>query len=125
MFPYKIQLVQKLLPRDSDQRVEYIKTTVFCGIHAGNIIGPYFFENDKGVAITVTAEWYQDMIRNFLVPEMEEQGLEDMRLQQDGATAHTAQIQLQMLQDVMENERAESCIENRGHHLADIIFPSK
>lgn len=247
MFPYKIQLAQKLLPRDPDQRVEYsnailrlsgeiedfssklimsdeahfllsghvnkqnsrfwgtqnpqlihetslhpLKTTVWCGIHAGNIIGPYFFENDQGVGVTVTAERYQDMIRNFLVPEMEEQGLEDMWFQQDGATAHTArstiqllndvfprrlisrsgdlawparspdltapdfflwgflkskvyvnkpqtiqhlkdnirheieEIQPEMLKDVMKNalKRAESCIANRGHHLADIIFQS-
>jgi len=167
-----------------------LKTTVWCGIHAGNIIGPYFFENDQGVAVTVTAERYQDMIRHFLVPEMEEQGLQDMWFQQDGATAHTArstiqllndvfprrlisrngdlawparspdltapdfflwgflkskvyvnkpqtiqhlkdnirhaieEIQPEMLHDVMKNvlKRAESCIANRGHHLADILF---
>ncbi|KAF7283694.1 hypothetical protein GWI33_023190 [Rhynchophorus ferrugineus] len=36
------------------------------------------------------------------------------------------EIQHQMLQDVMKNalERAESCIANRGDHLADIIFRS-
>ncbi|KAF7278703.1 hypothetical protein GWI33_008080 [Rhynchophorus ferrugineus] len=67
-----------------------LKTTVWCGIHAGNIIGPYFLENNQDVAVTVTAEQYQDMIRKFLVPEIEEQGLEDMWFQQDGATVHTA-----------------------------------
>lgn len=36
------------------------------------------------------------------------------------------EIQPEMLQDVMKNalKRAESCIANRGHHLADIIFQS-
>ncbi|KAF7263185.1 hypothetical protein GWI33_003523 [Rhynchophorus ferrugineus] len=36
------------------------------------------------------------------------------------------ETQLQMLQDVMKSvlRRAESCIENRGHHLADIISQS-
>lgn len=40
------------------------------------------------------------MIRNFLVPQMEEQGLEDMWFQQDGATAHTARSTIQLLNDV-------------------------
>ncbi|KAF7282156.1 hypothetical protein GWI33_003081 [Rhynchophorus ferrugineus] len=120
------------------------------------------------------------MIRNFLAPEMEEQGLEDMWFQQDVATAQTArstikllndvfprrlilrsgdlasparspdltapdfstgflksklyvnirheigEIQPQILQNVIKNalKRAEICIGNRGHHLADIIFKS-
>ncbi|KAF7270721.1 hypothetical protein GWI33_016304 [Rhynchophorus ferrugineus] len=34
------------------------------------------------------------------------------------------EIQPHMLQDVMKNalKRAETCIANRGHHLADLIF---
>ncbi|KAF7278133.1 hypothetical protein GWI33_008750 [Rhynchophorus ferrugineus] len=123
MLTYKIQLFQKLLPRDPDQRAEYsnailrlsgeneyvssklimsddahflfsghvnkqnsrfwgtqnaqliqdtslhpLNTSVWCGIHAGNLIGSNFFENDQNVAVTVTAERYQDKIRNFLVP---------------------------------------------------------
>ncbi|KAF7285192.1 hypothetical protein GWI33_011729 [Rhynchophorus ferrugineus] len=101
---------------------------------------------------------------------MEEQGLGNMRLQQDGATAHTApwpaispdltapdvflrgflkskvyvnkfqaiqhlkdnirheidEIQPQMLQDVRKIalERVESCMANRDHRLADIMFQS-
>ncbi|KAF7277552.1 hypothetical protein GWI33_006893 [Rhynchophorus ferrugineus] len=97
------------------------------------------------------------MIRDILVPVMEEQGLEETRFQQDGATAHTAHSTIQLLNDVfprrlisrsgdlewlakspdlpapdfflwdvMKNalKRAESCIANRGHHLADITFQS-
>ncbi|KAF7266175.1 hypothetical protein GWI33_020458 [Rhynchophorus ferrugineus] len=85
-------------------------------------------ENDQGVAVTVTAERYQDMIRNFLVPDMEEQGPENTWFQQYEATAHTAleEIQPQMLQDVMKNalKLTENCMANRGHHLADIVFQS-
>ncbi|KAF7265878.1 hypothetical protein GWI33_020625 [Rhynchophorus ferrugineus] len=91
-----------------------LKTTVWCGIHAGNIIGPYFSENDQGVAVTFTPERYQDMIRNFLVVEMAEQELGDICPKS------------QMLEDVLKNalKRAESCIANRGHHLADKIIQS-
>ncbi|XP_076254287.1 uncharacterized protein LOC143192681 [Rhynchophorus ferrugineus] len=82
-----------------------LKTTLWCGIDAGNIIAPYFFENDQGVAVTVTAERYQDIIQNFLVTEIvEEQGLEDMWFQQDGATAHTARSTIQLLNDVFPRE---------------------
>ncbi|KAF7277539.1 hypothetical protein GWI33_006930 [Rhynchophorus ferrugineus] len=94
----------------------------------------FFFGNDQGVAVTITAERYQDMIRNFLAHEMEEQGLEDMRFQQDGATAHIARSTIQLLSDVFSRtsgvagchalKRVQSCIANRGHHLADIIFQS-
>ncbi|KAF7279233.1 hypothetical protein GWI33_007500 [Rhynchophorus ferrugineus] len=99
----------------------------------------FFFENDQAIAVTVTSEWYQDMIRNFLVPEMEDQRLENMWFQQDGATVHTARSTIQLLndifprrlisptlQDAMKNalKRAESCIANRGRRLADIIFQS-
>ncbi|KAF7274906.1 hypothetical protein GWI33_012432 [Rhynchophorus ferrugineus] len=37
------------------------------------------------------------------------------------------EIQPHILQDAMKNDlkRAESCIANRGHYLADIIFQSK
>ncbi|KAF7278796.1 hypothetical protein GWI33_007976 [Rhynchophorus ferrugineus] len=71
------------------------KTTLWCRIHAGDIIESYFFENDQGVAVTTV--WYQDMNRNVLV-----QGLEDKCFQQDEAIAHTAP--------------------DRGHHSANIIF---
>ncbi|KAF7272198.1 hypothetical protein GWI33_014996 [Rhynchophorus ferrugineus] len=40
------------------------------------------------------------MIRNFLVPEMEKQGLENMWFQQDEATAHTARSTIQLLNDI-------------------------
>ncbi|XP_076270109.1 uncharacterized protein LOC143202453 [Rhynchophorus ferrugineus] len=65
----------------------------------GGVVRSYTFQNNC-VAVTVTAERYQDMIRNFLVLETEEQGLEDMWLQQDGTTAHTARSTIQLLNDV-------------------------
>ena len=32
------------------------KVTVWCGFWSGGIIGPYFFQNEAGVAITVNGE---------------------------------------------------------------------
>jgi len=38
------------------------RVTVWCGFWAGGIIGPYFFENEAGQAVTVTGARYRDMI---------------------------------------------------------------
>ena len=50
------------------------------------------------MTLTVNSERYVSILQNFLQPRMEEiveaEGLGDMWFQQDGATAHTAQISL-------------------------------
>ena len=66
------------------------KATVWCGLWAGGIIGPYFFKDDANRSVTVNGERYRAMITNFFLPEMEVLDLHDMWFQQDGATCHTA-----------------------------------
>jgi hypothetical protein len=44
------------------------KVTVWCGVSTVGITGPYFFENEYGQAMTVTAECYKDMLETFLTP---------------------------------------------------------
>lgn len=66
------------------------KVTVWCGLWAGGIIGPYFFKGDDGRNITVNGERYRVMIDDFFMPKMEELDMPDMWFQQDGATCHTA-----------------------------------
>ena len=132
LFPYKIQLVQKLLSRDHNQRLKYSsvilnlareidnfsekmimsdeahfhlsgyvnkqnsrfwgskspqiihetlhpqKITVWCAIHAKNAIRPYFFEDENGQTTIVTGDNYRQIIRDFLMPQMEEQNLDSM-----------------------------------------------
>lgn len=73
------------------------KVTVWCGVSARKIIGPYFFEDDRGRTTTVNGDRYRSMLLNFLVPEMEELNQEDMWYQQDGATAHTARETMAIL----------------------------
>ncbi|KAK3892905.1 hypothetical protein Pcinc_003271 [Petrolisthes cinctipes] len=123
LFPYKVQLVQQLKPKDYQQRLQYavriqelarndrnftqnlmmtdeahfhlngfinkqnchfwgfenprsvhqrelhhVKCTVWCGLTADEIIGPYIFEDDHGNAVTVNGERYRTMIENFLRP---------------------------------------------------------
>lgn len=66
------------------------KVTVWCGLWAGGIIGPYFFKGDDGRNVTVNGERYRLMIDDFFLPKMEELDMPDMWFQQDGATCHTA-----------------------------------
>jgi len=41
-------------------------------VWSGGIIGPYFFQNEAGVAITVNGERYRSMISNFLWPKIDD-----------------------------------------------------
>ncbi len=34
------------------------------------IIGPYFFEDKRGVDVTVNSECYLAMLKNFYIPEL-------------------------------------------------------
>jgi len=56
------------------------------GFWSGGIIGPYFFQNEAGVAIIVNGERYRSMISNFLWPKMNDMDTNNMWFQQDGAT---------------------------------------
>lgn len=74
------------------------RVTVWCGFWAGGVIGPYFFENREGDALTVNGVRYREMIENFCWPELDGMDLENMWFQQDGATCHTANETLELLQ---------------------------
>lgn len=44
-------------------RVTITRCTVWCGVIAENIIGPYFFENDTRVMVNVDSHQYRTMVR--------------------------------------------------------------
>ncbi|CAK9806600.1 hypothetical protein ANTPLA_LOCUS4952 [Anthophora plagiata] len=76
------------------------KVTVWCGFWSGEVIGPYFFQNEVGAAITVTDERYRSMITNFLWPKLKDMDLNNMWFQQDGTTCHTAHATMDLLHDI-------------------------
>ena len=45
------------------------RLTIWCGFWYGSIIGPLFFENEKGAADTVIGEHYRAMLNEFLFPK--------------------------------------------------------
>ena len=66
------------------------KTTVWCGLWVGEIIGPHFYKNYAGENVTVNDDRYGAMITDYLMTE----SLKDDLFQQDGATSHTSINQL-------------------------------
>ena len=63
------------------------KITVWCGLSANKIYGPYFFEDpETELQVTVNSETYLEM----LTAMFSENTYPDEWFQQDGATAHTS-----------------------------------
>uniref|UniRef100_A0A8D9EM93 Transposase n=1 Tax=Cacopsylla melanoneura TaxID=428564 RepID=A0A8D9EM93_9HEMI len=80
-----------------EEPLHSLKVTVWCGVYAGKVIGPYFFEDDVGNTVSVNGERYRAMVNEFLLPQLDELGLENMWFQQDGATTHTARATIDLL----------------------------
>lgn len=76
------------------------KLTVWCAVSGRCIIGPYFFTNDEGDTVTVNGDRYREMISTFFIPELRRRRINLRRVwfQQDGATCHTANETLAILQ---------------------------
>ena len=69
------------------------RVTVWCTIARFGIWGPYFFEEENVVA-TVNSDRYCKMLENFLKPRLNErEDQHQLWFQQDGATAHTSEMQ--------------------------------
>ena len=68
------------------------------------IIGPYFFENAEGFTETVNRERYRHMINTFLTPvDIHLRNRYELWFQQDGATCHTANETIDVLQIIFGN----------------------
>ena len=76
------------------------KVIVWCSVTFG-VIGPYFFEDEAGRAVTVNSDCYTEMLCIFLKLELQRLGVETQTswFQQDGATPHT-QASMQVLNEM-------------------------
>ena len=77
-------------------------------IWSRGIIGPFFFENKQGEAVTVNGDRYRAMLNEFLFTKIEEKDIHNIWFQQEGATCHTAEATLDVLHSVFE-DRIISC----------------
>ena len=67
------------------------KVTVWCAVSSHEIIGPYVFENEARITITVTSDRYVEMLQSFVAPALTNfPQLHEAWFQQDCATSHTA-----------------------------------
>ncbi len=80
-------------------------------------LDPFFFENERGVAVTVNGERYRAMLNEFLFREIEEEDIGGIWFQQDGATCHTANATINLLRTVFEDR-----IISRN---SDIVWPPR
>ena len=49
------------------------------------VIGPYVFEETRGQPITFNGDCYRGLIRNFVILDLRENGMDGYWFQQDGA----------------------------------------
>jgi hypothetical protein len=75
---------------------------VWSGTLAFGIIGPYFFEDATGNAVTVISDRYVHMLNEFLLPDMD---IATFWFRQDGATADTARQSMNTLRTVFEHRK--------------------
>ena len=64
-------------------------------------IGPFFFENVQGEAVTANDDSYRSMLKEFLFTKVEEKDVGNIWIQQDGATCLTAETTLDVLRGAL------------------------
>ena len=91
------------------------RVTVYCAVSFHGIIGPYFFENVEEHTGTVNTEQYTVLLETFLCNELHPRQQDLLSFQQYEATAHTAQISMQVLRTVFPSRVIS--------HFGDITWP--
>ena len=116
------------------------KVTLWCGFHAGDVIGPYFFVDGNDRHVTVNGERYRAVLEDYLWPELDELNINDMWFQEDGATSHTARVTI----DLLKGKYGERVISRNGllewpprscdltpldfflwGHIKSLVYPNK
>ena len=91
---------------------------VLCGFWSRGIIGPFFFENEQGEAITVNGDRYRAMLNEFVFTKIEGKDIGNIWFQQDGAMCHTEEATFDVLRPVFEDR----IISHRAGHLGAAIW---
>jgi hypothetical protein len=79
------------------------KVIIWCGVASFEVIGPYFFEDKAGRAVTANSAHYTEMLRTFLEPELQRLGVETQTLWllQDRTNAYTLRTVMQALNEMI------------------------
>jgi len=79
-------------PKEVNERpLHSRKVTVWCAVSSHGVIGPYIFENEERITMTVTSDRYVEMLQSFVAPAVINfPQLHGAWFQQDGATSQAA-----------------------------------
>ena len=69
----------------------------------GGIIVPFFFENEQGAAVKANGERYRAILNEFLFQKIEENDMDNIWFEQEGANGHIANVTIDLLRTVFEN----------------------
>jgi hypothetical protein len=93
------------------------RVTVLCGVANFGVVGPYFFEDEEGRAVTVTSARYVEMLRNILTPELSHRGIESSTIQFQ--QAHKARASMEVVRELFP----EPVISLRCEHPWPVLSP--
>jgi Helix-turn-helix domain (DUF4817) len=102
------------------------KCTAWCAMSTHGIIGPLWFEDEDGDAVTVNAERYRKILVKFwsALRRKRSVSIADQWFQQDGATAHTATATLDWLKSKFgQNIISRSTAHPWASHSPDLNPP--
>jgi len=58
-------------PKEVNERpLHSSKVMVWCAVSSHGVIGPYFFENEERITMTVTSDRYVEMLQSFVAPAL-------------------------------------------------------
>ncbi|GFX84556.1 transposable element Tc3 transposase [Trichonephila clavipes] len=89
---FGVKLIHKCMSKH-----RYIQKNLLFGALYGLVES--FFKNDEGHNVTVNGDRYRAMITNFFIPELNNNDVQELWFQQDGATCHTARATINLLKD--------------------------
>jgi len=105
-------------PHEIHQRpLHGAKVKVCCAVYSHDISSPYFFENEEEPTVNANAELYKVMLKTLLRIELHPHQQDLLCFQQDGATAHTAEISIQVLRTTFSGRFIS--------RFADITWPNR
>jgi hypothetical protein len=89
------------------------------------VIGPYFFEDEDGRAITVTSTRYVAMLWSFLTPELSRRGIElsTIWFREDGATTNEERASEEVVREIFRSRLIQYTESFRGLHVRLISLP--
>ena len=88
----------------------------------GADFGPFFFENVHGETVSVNGGRYRAMLNEFLFTKMEDEDIDNIWLQKDGATCHTAEATLDVFEDHIISRKADVVWPPRSCNLTPLGY---